>query len=46
MRMIGAGIRGFWSAVETGDPLTPAVTTLVGSVLLAVVLAVLRGRRS
>ncbi|WP_188307234.1 hypothetical protein [Streptomyces sp. CBMA123] len=46
MRMIGAGIRGFWSAVAMGDPLWPAVTILLGSVVLAVVTAAVRFRRS
>ncbi|MGF1425671.1 hypothetical protein [Kitasatospora sp. LaBMicrA B282] len=45
MRLIGAGLRMLVNALVNGDPLWPAVTILLLSILIAIVVAAVRASR-
>ncbi|MFJ3791448.1 hypothetical protein [Kitasatospora sp. NPDC090091] len=45
MHSIGAGFRTLMNAIINGDPLWPAVTLFTVSILIAVVVATVRGSR-
>ncbi|WP_189390181.1 hypothetical protein [Streptomyces sp. SDr-06] len=46
MHFIGAGFRALMMALINGDPLWPAVTLFLMSILIAIVVAAVRASRS
>ncbi|MFF4189028.1 hypothetical protein ACFYZ9_38155 [Streptomyces sp. NPDC001691] len=46
MHFIGAGFRALMMALVNGDPLWPAVTLFLMSILIAIVVAAVRASRS
>ncbi|MGW2864456.1 hypothetical protein [Streptomyces sp. NPDC001205] len=46
MHFIGAGFRALTMALINGDPLWPAVTLFLMSILIAIVVAAVRASRS